>query len=74
MIRACLVMALLAWVSMPVGAKNLPLADGLRRCAGESDEAKRLACFDALVKHASKGRSRPVRLDRGHRTQARSGG
>lgn len=49
MIRACLVMALLAWVSMPVGAKNLPLADGLRRCAGESDEAKRLACFDALV-------------------------
>lgn len=26
-----------------------PLADGLRHCAGESDQAKRLACFDALA-------------------------
>jgi hypothetical protein len=26
-----------------------PLADGLRRCGGETDKAKRLACFDALV-------------------------
>ncbi|HEY6924841.1 MAG TPA: hypothetical protein VI653_15310 [Steroidobacteraceae bacterium] len=26
-----------------------PLADGLRHCAGESDQASRLACFDALA-------------------------
>ena len=26
-----------------------PLADGLRRCARESDHAQRLACYDALV-------------------------
>ena len=26
-----------------------PLAEGLRRCAGESAEAARLACFDALA-------------------------
>jgi hypothetical protein len=49
MIRACLVMTLLVWVSMPAGARTDPLADGLRRCAGETDQAKRLACFDALV-------------------------
>src|ERR1700737_3039251 len=49
MIRGCLVMTLLVWVSMPAGAKTDPLADGLRRCASETDQAKRLACFDALV-------------------------
>jgi hypothetical protein len=49
MIRACLVMTLLVCVSMPAGARTDPLADGLRRCAGETDQAKRLACFDALV-------------------------
>jgi hypothetical protein len=50
MIRACLlVMTLLVWVSMPAEARTDPLADGLRRCAGETDQAKRLACFDALV-------------------------
>jgi hypothetical protein len=32
-----------------LGALPDPLADGLRHCAGESDHAKRLACFDALV-------------------------
>jgi hypothetical protein len=26
-----------------------PLADGLRRCSLETDEGKRLACFDALA-------------------------
>jgi hypothetical protein len=49
MIRACLLMTLLAWLTMPAGAKPVPLADGLRRCAGETDQAKRLACFDALA-------------------------
>jgi len=49
MIRACFIATLLAWVSMPAGAKTDPLAEGLRRCAGEIGQAKRLACFDALV-------------------------
>jgi len=26
-----------------------PLAEGLRRCAGETDQTRRLACFDALA-------------------------
>ena len=49
MSRARLAMTVLLWASMPAGAKTVPLADDLRRCAGESDQAKRLACFDALV-------------------------
>lgn len=49
MIRAGLVSSVLVAVSMLAAARPAPLADGLRRCAGETDEAKRLACFDALV-------------------------
>ena len=49
MIRAGLVAALLVWLSLPAAAKTVPLADGLRRCAGETDQVQRLACFDALV-------------------------
>jgi hypothetical protein len=49
MIRAGLVMTLLMCSSLPAAAKTIPLADNLRRCAGETDQAKRLACFDALV-------------------------
>jgi hypothetical protein len=36
-------------LSAPVFALTDPLADGLRRCAAEADQAKRLACFDALT-------------------------
>jgi hypothetical protein len=39
----------LALVSAPVLAAIEPLADGLRRCSLETDEGKRLACFDALA-------------------------
>jgi hypothetical protein len=34
---------------MAAVARSDPLAESLRRCAGETDQAKRLACFDALV-------------------------
>ena len=40
---------LLAGAALPAGAISNPLADGLRRCGTETDEAKRLACFDALL-------------------------
>jgi len=41
---------LLACAGAPVlAALPNPLADGLRQCASESDQAKRLACFDALA-------------------------
>jgi hypothetical protein len=49
MIRRCFVMCLLACVSVPIGARTDPLAAALRRCGAETDQAKRLACFDALV-------------------------
>jgi hypothetical protein len=49
MMRAGFMAGLLACVSMAAVAKTDPLADGLRRCGGETDQAKRLACFDALV-------------------------
>jgi len=39
----------LALASAPVLAAIEPLADGLRRCSLETDEGKRLACFDALA-------------------------
>jgi hypothetical protein len=40
---------LLALASLPVFAGTDALSDGLRRCARESDEAHRLACFDTLA-------------------------
>jgi len=42
---------LLACAGAPAAVAALPdpLAEGLRHCAGESDQAKRLACFDALA-------------------------
>jgi hypothetical protein len=40
---------ILALASAPVLAAIEPLADGLRRCSLETDEGKRLACFDALA-------------------------
>ncbi len=43
-------LALLACVGAPASAAlPNPLADGLRQCASESDQAKRLTCFDALA-------------------------
>jgi hypothetical protein len=49
MIRACIGIVLLCLATLPAHALTNPLADGLRRCAGETDQAKRLACFDALA-------------------------
>ncbi len=50
MMRVWFVLCLL-WcgASLPAQALPNPLADGLRRCSSETDEAKRLACFDALT-------------------------
>ncbi|MFL6602035.1 MAG: hypothetical protein ACJ8R9_11980 [Steroidobacteraceae bacterium] len=36
-------------VCLPALAGTDTLSDGLRRCAGQSDETQRLACFDALA-------------------------
>jgi hypothetical protein len=41
---------LLFAVAYPAGAGTDPLAERLRDCARQGDEAQRLACFDALVK------------------------
>jgi hypothetical protein len=43
------IMLILALASAPVLAGIEPVADGLRRCSLETDEQKRLACFDSLV-------------------------
>jgi hypothetical protein len=49
MMRRCLLVCMLTCASVTAQALPNPLADGLRRCAGETDQAKRLACFDALA-------------------------
>ncbi len=49
MIRACAGVILLACASVPVEALTNPLAERLRQCASETDQTKRLACFDALA-------------------------
>jgi hypothetical protein len=49
-LRALLGLAtLLALATLAAQAATEPLAEGLRRCAGESDQPQRLACFDALA-------------------------
>lgn len=48
MIRVATVIVL-ACVCLPAYALPNPLAEGLRRCAGETDQAKRLSCFDSLA-------------------------
>jgi len=48
MIRVVTVIVL-ACVCLPAHALPNPLAEGLRRCAGETDQAKRLSCFDSLT-------------------------
>ena len=40
---------LLICAAVPAQALNNPLIEGMRRCVGETDQAKRLACFDALA-------------------------
>jgi hypothetical protein len=40
---------LLAATCLPALAGTDALSDGLRRCAGETDQTQRLACFDALA-------------------------
>ncbi len=40
---------LLALSVVPAYAGSEPVGDGLRRCARETDEQQRLACFDALA-------------------------
>jgi hypothetical protein len=42
-------MLVLALANAPAFAGVEPLADGLRRCSLETDEPKRLACFDAVA-------------------------
>ncbi len=42
-------MLAVALASAPVFAAIEPIADGLRRCSLQTDEQKRLACFDALA-------------------------
>jgi hypothetical protein len=39
----------LAPVSLPVAAAPDALADGMRRCAAETNQTQRLACFDTLA-------------------------
>ena len=41
MMRRCLMMCVLACVSVAAQALPNPLADGLRRCAAETDQGKR---------------------------------
>ena len=48
MIRVATVMVL-ACVCLPAYALPNPLAEGLRHCASETDQAKRLSCFDSLA-------------------------
>jgi len=49
-IGAVVGIGLLACMGAPaLAALPDPLAEGLRHCASESDQAKRLACFDALA-------------------------
>jgi hypothetical protein len=48
MIRVVTVIVL-ACVCLPAHALPNPLAEGLRRCASETDQAKRLSCFDSLT-------------------------
>ncbi len=47
--RLGLLLGLLFFVGAPAWALPDPLAAGLKKCAAEEDQDKRLACFDALV-------------------------
>src|SRR6202521_1604268 len=52
-----IMLLVLALGSPPVLAAIEPLADGLRRCSLETDEGKRLSCFDALASSLTKSQS-----------------
>jgi hypothetical protein len=50
MIRVAITTIVLACAAGPaLAALPNPLADALRKCANEADQARRLACFDALA-------------------------
>jgi hypothetical protein len=49
MIRSFFLMSLLLCLSIPAWALPDPLAAALRKCAAQSSQEQRLACFDALV-------------------------
>jgi len=49
MMRARCGVLLLLGAALPAHALPDPLAEGVRHCASESDQSKRLACFDALA-------------------------
>jgi hypothetical protein len=48
-IRAYIGAAVIACASVPAQALTIPLVDGLRHCAAETEQTQRLACFDALA-------------------------
>jgi hypothetical protein len=54
MIRNYIGFALLACVAVPALALNNPLVESVRQCASETDQTKRLACFDAIAASLSK--------------------
>ncbi len=47
--RGWLGVLLLSCATLPAHALSDPLAEGMRHCASETDQSKRLACFDALA-------------------------
>lgn len=47
--RGWLGFLLLSCAALPAHALPDPLAEGMRHCASETDQSKRLACFDALA-------------------------
>jgi hypothetical protein len=49
MIRSFLLVSLLLCLSIPALALPDPLGAALRKCAAQTDQEQRLACFDALV-------------------------
>ena len=48
--RFVITLLVLAAGCLPVMAAPEALADGMRRCAAETDQTQRLACFDALAR------------------------
>ena len=47
--RTWLCVLLLTCAALPAYALSDPLVEGMRHCASEADQSKRLACFDALA-------------------------
>jgi hypothetical protein len=47
--RVCIIVSCLVFASVPAFALPDPLTAALRKCSAETDQDRRLACFDALV-------------------------